>query len=106
MRAALAASAGERFKIGPGALPEEAVSVQEPVIAVALPVRDTCKEVVDGIVRRTVPRESLVEVTGPWLVTRSALEQALQRSGSRGQAPGLLELFREAGLAIRVLAHR
>jgi len=40
---------------------------------------DTVKEVVNGRVRRTVPREGLVQVTGPWVFDREALVEALSR---------------------------
>jgi 2-C-methyl-D-erythritol 4-phosphate cytidylyltransferase len=38
---------------------------------------DTVKEVINGRVRRTVPRETLVRVIGPWLFDREALVDAL-----------------------------
>lgn len=44
-----------------------------------IPMSDTVKEVVDGRVRRTVPREMLVQVTGPWVFDREALVDAMTR---------------------------
>jgi 2-C-methyl-D-erythritol 4-phosphate cytidylyltransferase len=45
----------------------------------AIPMSDTVKEVVDGTVRRTVPRETLVQVIGPWVFDREALVDAMTR---------------------------
>ncbi len=87
--------------IGPGALPTEALAAPEPVIAVGIPVRDTCKEVRDGLVYRTIPRETLVDLSGAWLVSRAALANALDRVGATATGP--LQLFSTAGLPIRVI---
>ncbi len=67
------------------------------------PVRDTCKEVRDGLVHRTIPREMLVDLTGAWLVSRAALADALDRVGARAGVTGPLQLFSAAGLPIRVI---
>ncbi len=72
-----------------------------PVSVAGVPVSDTCKEVVDGVVRRTVPRENLVTLTGPWLVSREALTAALGRPAT-GSPRDPLELFRASGMAIHV----
>jgi 2-C-methyl-D-erythritol 4-phosphate cytidylyltransferase len=91
-----------RFLIGPGQIPPEARSAPQPVLAVGVPVSDTCKEVVDGLVRRTVPRETLVDLRGPWLLWRATLSQALERLGPDASPEDPLELCRLAGLRIRV----
>jgi 2-C-methyl-D-erythritol 4-phosphate cytidylyltransferase len=48
-----------------------------PVAVYGEPLSDTIKEVVDGVVRATVPRQSLVIARGPWVFTREALADAL-----------------------------
>ncbi|HEY0492979.1 MAG TPA: hypothetical protein VGD57_05890 [Candidatus Dormibacteraeota bacterium] len=88
--------------IGRREAPAEALASAEPVVAVGQPVRDTCKEVVEGIARRTVPRESLVELTGPWLFSNAALRGALDRVGEAAPEDPLA-LCRVAGLRIRVI---
>ena len=50
-----------------------------PAGVVVIPMSDTVKEVVDGRVRRTVPRETLVQVIGPWAFDREALVDAMTR---------------------------
>jgi 2-C-methyl-D-erythritol 4-phosphate cytidylyltransferase len=102
LRAALDArpQAGH-FLIGGVSLPAFMGDSDAPVNVVGLAVSDTCKEVVDGLVRRTVPRENLVTLTGPWLVSAEALKAALDRIAS-GQARDPLELFRGSGLPIHV----
>jgi 2-C-methyl-D-erythritol 4-phosphate cytidylyltransferase len=89
--------------IGVAELPAPALDASEPVIAVGLPVSDTCKEVVNGLVRRTVPRETLVDLTGPWLFTRDALCGALDRLADDAVVADPLQLCRAAGLPIRVV---
>lgn len=71
------------------------------VTAAGVRVSDTCKEVVLGRVTKTLPRENLVSLTGPWLVSRTALKTALERGGPF-PARNPLELFRQSGLPIRV----
>ncbi len=73
------------------------------MVVLGEPVRDTCKEVRDGLVQRTVARETLVDLTGPWLVSRAALAAALDRGGTVARAADPLQLFSAAGLAIRVV---
>ena len=73
------------------------------VTVVALPVTDTCKEVVDGLVRRTIPRDTLVDARGPWTFGREGLMQALDRVGSGSGISNLIELCRAARMRVRVL---
>jgi 2-C-methyl-D-erythritol 4-phosphate cytidylyltransferase len=73
------------------------------VTVVASPITDTCKEVVDGLVRRTVPRDTLVEVTGPWMFRRQELVQALDHVGRDATISNLVELCRVASLQVRLL---
>jgi len=73
------------------------------VTVVALPVTDTCKEVVDGLVRRTIPRDTLVDARGPWTFGREGLMQALDRVGTGSNISNLIELCRAARLRVRVL---
>jgi 2-C-methyl-D-erythritol 4-phosphate cytidylyltransferase len=49
-----------------------------------LSMSDTVKEVVDGKVRRTVPRETVVQVIGPWVFDREALVDVLAAVASAG----------------------
>ena len=70
---------------------------------VAVPVTDTCKEVVDGFVRRTIPRDTLVEARGPWTFRRDPLMLALDHVGTGAQISNLIELCRAARLRVRVL---
>jgi len=89
--------------IGVAELPAPALDASEPVIAVGLPVSDTCKEVVNGLVRRTVPRETLVDLTGPWLFTRDALCGALDRLPGAGRGGGPPPRCCGGGLPIRLV---
>jgi len=70
---------------------------------VAVPVTDTCKEVVDGLVRGTIPRDTLVDARGPWAFQREALMQALDRVGTGSDISNLIDLCRAARLRVRVL---
>jgi 2-C-methyl-D-erythritol 4-phosphate cytidylyltransferase len=64
---------------------------------------DTCKEVVDGLVQRTVPRETVVDLRGPWVFTRAAIAGALARiRGREGEIHDLLALCKAAGLRVHV----
>jgi 2-C-methyl-D-erythritol 4-phosphate cytidylyltransferase len=70
----------------------------------AIPVNDTCKEVIDGLVRATIPRENLVVATGPWLFDRVALADALDRLGGReAEIQDMTSLCEAARLRVRVL---
>jgi 2-C-methyl-D-erythritol 4-phosphate cytidylyltransferase len=75
-------------------------------IVVGVPVTDTCKEVVDGMVRRTIPRDTLVDAGGPWTFGRDALMLALDRIGTAPQVSNLIELCQAAHLRVRVLIQR
>jgi 2-C-methyl-D-erythritol 4-phosphate cytidylyltransferase len=66
---------------------------------------DTVKEVADGRVRRTVPRETLVQLAGPWVFEREALVDAL--AGARGtEITDVIGLCESARLHVRVLPAR
>lgn len=74
------------------------------VTVVAVPVSDTCKEVVDGLVRVTIPRESLVVARGPWVFNRDALADALDRvAGRETQIHDMTGLCEAARVRVRVL---
>ena len=74
---------------------------------VTLPVSDTVKEVVDGKVRRTVPRETLVQVVGPWIFDREALVDAITRvPGSRTPITDMIGFSEAAHVRVRVLPVR
>ena len=72
------------------------------VTVVAFPVIDTCKEVIDGLVRRTIPRDTLVDARGPWVFQREALRHALDRVGTGADISNLIELCLAARLRVRV----
>jgi 2-C-methyl-D-erythritol 4-phosphate cytidylyltransferase len=65
---------------------------------------DTVKEVVHGRVLRTVPRETLVHVTGPWVFDREALVEALSHvAGSEARITDMIGLSDVAQLRVRAL---
>ena len=69
------------------------------------PMSDTVKEVVNGRVRRTVLRETLVQVAGPWVFDREALIDALSRvAGSEARITDMIGLCDVAQLRVRALA--
>ena len=76
------------------------------VTVIAVPVTDTCKEVVDGLVRRTIPRDTLVDARGPWTFRRDALMLALDRIGAGAEISNMIELCQAARLRVRVLMPR
>jgi 2-C-methyl-D-erythritol 4-phosphate cytidylyltransferase len=70
----------------------------------AVPLADTCKEVADGLVVRTVPRDSLAVALGPWVFERDALSRALAVvAGRASEIDSLLELCELTHLQVRVL---
>ena len=74
---------------------------------VTVPMSDTVKEVVDGRVRRTVPRETLVHVIGPWIFDREAIADALVRVvGGEAAIPDMVGLCQAAHLRVRALPAR
>jgi 2-C-methyl-D-erythritol 4-phosphate cytidylyltransferase len=71
---------------------------------VTLPMSDTVKEVVDGRVRATVPREALVQVTGPWVCAREMLVEALGRiAGNEARITDMIGLCERAQIRVRAL---
>ena len=78
-----------------------------PVSVYGVPLSDTCKEVVDGLVRRTIPRESLLLARGPWVFTREALAEALARiAGREAEIPDMPGFCEAAHVRVRVLTAR
>ena len=74
------------------------------ISVVAMPVADTCKEVADGLVIRTVPRDSLVIAVGPWSFSREALARALATvAGRESQVDSLVALCEISGVRVRVI---
>ena len=72
-----------------------------------LPMSDTVKEVVDGKVRRTVPRETLVQVIGPWIFDRDTLADALARvAAGEAAITDMIGLCQAARLRVRTLPVR
>lgn len=79
----------------------------EGVGVVAIPMSDTVKEVVDGRVRRTVPRETLVQVIGPWVFDREALADALTRVAAwEAEITDMIGLCEAARVRVRALPAR
>jgi 2-C-methyl-D-erythritol 4-phosphate cytidylyltransferase len=73
------------------------------LVVVAVPITDTCKEVVDGYIQRTVPRDTLADARGPWMFPRETLTRALDRVSSREAVTTLIDLCRAAQLDVRVM---
>jgi hypothetical protein len=74
------------------------------VIVYVAPIADTCKEVADGLVVRTVPRDSLAIALGPWVFERDALSRALLIvAGRESEIDSLPALCERARLHVRVL---
>jgi 2-C-methyl-D-erythritol 4-phosphate cytidylyltransferase len=74
------------------------------ILVNGVPVSDTCKEVVDGLVRATIPRESLMVARGPWAFTRDALADALERVAGRDAGiRDMTGLCEAARVRVRVL---
>jgi 2-C-methyl-D-erythritol 4-phosphate cytidylyltransferase len=101
----------KRFVIhGDGHPPSEelvAESAPYPVAVYGEPLSDTCKEVVDGVVRATVPRQSLVIAWGPWVFTREALADALTRvAGRETETIDMTGFCEAAQVRVRVLPRR
>jgi 2-C-methyl-D-erythritol 4-phosphate cytidylyltransferase len=68
---------------------------------------DTVKEVVNGRVRRTVPREALVQVIGPWVFDREALVDAMTRlAGAKTAITDMIGFCEAAHVSVRVLPPR
>ena len=81
--------------------------VGEAVGVVAIPMSDTVKEVVDGRVRRTVPRETLVQVIGPWVLDRETLVDAMTRvAGAETAITDMIGFCEAAHVRVRVLPAR
>jgi hypothetical protein len=84
---------------------EGAVDGGSQVRVLAVPITDTCKEVTDEYVRRTVPRDTLVDARGPWMFPRELLVEALERVSGRDIST-LVDLSRAARLDVRVTLQR
>ena len=58
----------------------------------------------DGVIRRTVPRETLVEARGPWIVTREGLAAAVAPVVARAQEiTDMLSLCEAAAVRVRIV---
>ena len=78
-----------------------------PAGVVAIPMSDTVKEVIGGRVRRTVPRETLVQVVGPWVFDREALADVMTRvAGAETSISDMIGLCEAAHFHVRVLPPR
>ena len=69
----------------------------------AVAITDTVKEVANGLVVRTVPRDTLVYASGPWEFDRETLITALDNLGSVADPPTLLDIARLAHLRVHVV---
>ena len=95
---------GEGQRQFPSPLVGEGQGGGYPISVAAGPITDTCKEVVDGLVRRTVPRETLVDARGPWIITREGLADALARVAAREQGiTDMLSLCEAAAVRVRIV---
>lgn len=83
---------------------ESLFALNVPVAAVAQKVTDTYKEVRGRQVVRTVPRETLVDVLGPWLFERTTLERSIGKAQRSGAAcTSAVDLSRITGLPVRLV---
>ncbi|MBO0684003.1 MAG: 2-C-methyl-D-erythritol 4-phosphate cytidylyltransferase, partial [Candidatus Dormibacteraeota bacterium] len=108
LRAGLAAAAGApRVLVHDGCRPMSSAALVHAVLqsaegggaVAAVQARNTLKEVREGRVCGTVPRERLYQVQSPAVFERVALEQALARADSEGwNCADELELAARAGL--------
>ena len=95
---------GESQRQFPSPLVGEGQGGGYPIRVATGPITDTCKEVVDGLVRRTVPRETLVDARGPWILTREGLADALARVAAREQGiTDMLSLCEAAAVRVRIV---
>ena len=77
----------------------------ERVGVYTLPMSDTVKEVVERRVRRTVPRETVVQVSGPWMFDRESLVDALTRvAHGDTDLTDMIGLCQAAHLQVRALS--
>lgn len=77
---------------------------EAPVGVPAIAVSDTIKQVRDGVVVRTLARETLAELKAPWIFRREVLEGAIARARASGwRCAGALDLCRSAGIPVRIL---
>lgn len=78
-----------------------------PASVYGVPVSDTCKEVVDELVRRTVPRDTLVVARGPWVFSRQGVADALSAvAGREAEIRDLIAFCEAARIRVRVLPAR
>jgi len=66
-------------------------------------VTDTVKQVANGLVLRTVPRDTLIDASGPWEFDRETLITALDTLGSGANPQTLLDIARLAHLRVYVV---
>jgi 2-C-methyl-D-erythritol 4-phosphate cytidylyltransferase len=86
----------------PSALPAGAARGYAIAVSV-IPITDTVKEVADGLVVRTVPRDTLVDARGPWMLDRDAVTAALDRAALAPQAETFVDLCRISGMRVQVV---
>jgi 2-C-methyl-D-erythritol 4-phosphate cytidylyltransferase len=86
----------------PSALPAGAARGHAIAVSV-IPITDTVKEVADGLVVRTVPRDTLVDARGPWMLDRDAVTAALDRAALAPQAETFVDLCRISGMRVQVV---
>jgi 2-C-methyl-D-erythritol 4-phosphate cytidylyltransferase len=72
------------------------------VTVFATRVTDTVKELAHGRVSRTVPRETLADARGAWIIPRQVLSSALERAQNTADVNNLFDLSRLAHLRVRV----
>ncbi|HEX3630040.1 MAG TPA: 2-C-methyl-D-erythritol 4-phosphate cytidylyltransferase [Candidatus Dormibacteraeota bacterium] len=85
---------------------DEVINATDGFAAVVyvMPVTDTCKEVVDGVIQRTVPRDDLAVAQGPWVFSHDALAAGLARiSGREADIDTLLTFCEVAQLRVRTI---
>ncbi len=66
-------------------------------------ISDTVKEVSNGLVVRTVPRDTLVDASGPWEFDRETLITALDTLRTDADPQTLLDIARGARLRVHIV---
>lgn len=75
-----------------------------PAVLSAAPVRSTCKQVVDGTITSTLPREHLLHARRPAAFQRAALQRALAGATTEGRpGAGDAALCGWAGVPVRIV---
>lgn len=81
-----------------------AVAAEKGAAVLAVPVKDTVKEVVQGVVVKTLDRAKLWAAQTPQCYQREILENALEKFGHEKDATDESQLVEKAGTRVQVVA--